>query len=658
MTRRAPDPERWIKRAVMAVIGLYLVVSLALPLGVMLSKSLVTYQFDLTQFEFRVSDEAGNFGPPVLASDLAERLGRPDPAATTAGRDGRIQATNLFPEFSFRSPVRYRLRGTTPDARWYAGSDPQASTLWQEYDSGSFRRVGLGPVQSRGLANYRAYFATPALVRAIGNSVTVAAVSTALTLLLAFGFAHALARSRVRFKPLFRGIAFLPILVPSLLPGIALIYLFGNQGFLKPLLFGQTVYGPLGIVIGSVFFTFPHAFLIVSTALSIADQRHYDAAESLRASPWRRFRTVTLPGARHGLVPAGFVVFTLVITDFGLPKVIGGQYDLLALEIYRQVIGQQDFEMGAAVSVILLIPALLAFGLERRVQGRRAPLLTGESVPYRPKPDRTRDALALFWCVLVAGFILAIILVCQFAALVRFWPYDLGLTLRNYDFGMKDGGGWAAYGNSVRLALLTAVLGTPIIVTGAYVVGRFEGFRLWRGAVHLLAMLPMAVPGMVLGLSYIFFFNDPANPLHALYGTMSILVVATITHFYTVGHLTALTALRQIDPGFEPVAASLGQPFYRLAFRVTLPVCLHAVMDISVYLFVNAMTTVSAVVFLYSTHTALASVAVLNMDDAGEIAPAAAMGMMIFWTNAAARLLHMLAARGVLRRTQAWRASG
>jgi iron(III) transport system permease protein len=145
--------------------------------------------------------------------------------------------------------------------------------------------------------------------------------------------------------------------------------------------------------------------------------------------------------------------------------------------------------------------------------------------------------------------------------------------------------------------------------------------------------------------------------LNLIYHTMAILVISTITHFYTVAHLTAVTALKQLDPEFEAVSASLKQPFYRLFWRVTVPVCLVPILDISIYLFVNAMTTVSAVVFLYGPDTTLASVAVLNMDDAGDIAPAAAMGMMIFYTNVGARLLHALASRGVLARTQRWRSA-
>jgi len=200
-----------------------------------------------------------------------------------------------------------------------------------------------------------------------------------------------------------------------------------------------------------------------------------------------------------------------------------------------------------------------------------------------------------------------------------------------------------------------AAIGTVVVFVGAYMVEKGRGFSSGRSAFQLLAMMPMAIPGMVLGLSYIFFFNHPDNPFNVIYGTMIILVICTITHFYTVSHLTAVTALKQMDGEFEAVAASLKQPFYKTFWRVTVPVCLPAILDIAIYLFVNAMTTVSAVIFLYSPDTTLASVAVLNMDDAGDIAPAAAMGMMIFYTNVGARLIHSFVTRKIVVRTQAWR---
>ena len=506
-----------------------------------------------------------------------------------------------------------------------------------------------------GLANYIRYFSTPALFQSIGNSLWIAILSTAITVPAAFAYAYALTRTRMPLRGLFKTIALVPILVPSLLPGLALVYLFGNQGLIKGLLLGHGIYGPIGIVMAEAFTTFPHALLIILAALALADARLYEAAVALRASPARIFWTVTLPGARYGLISATFVVFTTVITDFGAPKVIGGQYNVLATDVYRQVIGQQNFQMGAVVSVILLIPAILAFVVDRAVRRRQVALLSARAVPYEPTPTRGLDLAMLAYCTVIGMAILSIVAVSQFAALVKFFPYNLTLTWAHYDFDTKGGGGWASYSNSIRLALLTAAVGTVIVFAGAYLVEKARGFALGRALFHFLAMLPMAVPGLVLGLAYIFFFNAPANPLNVLYRTMTILVVNTVVHFYTVGHLTALTALRQMDPEFETVSASLKQPFYRTFWRVTVPVCLPSTLDIAIYMFVNAMTTVSGVVFIYGPTTELASISVLNMDDTGEIASAAAMAMMIFYTNTAARGLHLILARWLERRTQAWR---
>ena len=192
-----------------------------------------------------------------------------------------------------------------------------------------------------------------------------------------------------------------------------------------------------------------------------------------------------------------------------------------------------------------------------------------------------------------------------------------------------DGGGWKSYWNSLKLGALTALFGTTLVFTGAYLVEKTPRFAAVRIMAQFLALLPLAVPGLVLGLGYIFFFNARHNPLNFIYGTMTILVICTISHFYSVAHLTAVTALKQIDNEFETVSASLRVPVWRTFFRVTLPVGLPAVLDIALYLFVNAMTTVSALVFLYSPDTTLAAIAVLNMDDAGDIAPAAAMATLI-----------------------------
>jgi iron(III) transport system permease protein len=506
-----------------------------------------------------------------------------------------------------------------------------------------------------GLANYAEYFATPALSVSIVNSLSVAVLSTIITVALAFGYAYALTRTRMRAKGFFKAVALIPILAPSLLPAISLVYLFGNQGIFKAALFGHSIYGPIGIVIGEIFWTFPHAMIIVVTALSISDARLYEAAEALGTSRLRTFFTVTLPGAKYGLISACFVVFTLVITDFGVPKVIGGQFNVLATDVYKQVVGMQNFRMAAVVGLILLVPAGLAFIADRIVQGRQVALISARAVPFQAKVNGFADLSAVAFCTVVGAAIVGILAMAGFASLVKFWPYDLTLTLANYEFDLMDGGGWESFRNSLTLAGWTAVVGTAVIFTGAYLIEKSRGLARGKAVIQLLCMIPMAVPGLVLGVSYIFFFNHQDNPLNFLYHSMTVLVICTIIHYYTVSHLTAVTALKQMDPEFEAVSASLKVPLFKTFWRVTVPVCLPAILDISIYLFVNAMTTVSAVVFLYSADTALASVAVLNMDDAGDVAPAAAMGMVIVLTSATVRALHALLTRGMARRSSAWR---
>ena len=509
-----------------------------------------------------------------------------------------------------------------------------------------------------GFENYISYFESPALVYSIYNSLFVSITTTFITVTLAFVFAYALTRSCMIGKTIFRSIAMIPILLPSLLAGIALVYLFGNQGIIKELLFGYKIYGPIGIIIAEVFYTFPHALLIIIIALSIADARLYEAATVLRSKSIRTFFTITIPSAKYGLISAIFVVFTLVITDFGIPKVIGGQFNVLAVDVYKQVVGQQNFEMGAVVSVVLIIPAVIAFIVDRIVQRKQVAILTSRSVVYEPKKNRNFDLAMFVYCCLISFFIFTILGMCFFASFVTFWPYNMSLSLDNYQFDLMDGGGWASYYNSIRMACYTALFGTIIVFSGAYFVEKSRGLKKGRSILHFLSMIPMAIPGMVLGLAYIFFFNHPNNPLNFLYGTMAILVICTITHFYTVSHLTALTALKQIDNEFEHVGSSLKQPFYKTFFRVTLPISLPAIFEIAIYFFVNAMTTVSAVVFIYSFNTHLASVAVLNMDDQGDIAAAAAMGMMIFYTNVFVRVAYVLLTKKILVKFQSWRHVG
>ncbi|MCV6598610.1 MAG: putative 2-aminoethylphosphonate ABC transporter permease subunit [Mangrovicoccus sp.] len=659
ITRRRVQPkaakdEFWQRGLILVVIA-YLFVGLVLPIAMVFTKSLQNFSFQTDQVTVAFQTETG-FDTPRTLQSWFEETGKEINNGLRPTERTRLAIVKVIPKPARAGIEAFQITDLSEKGGQFLidGVLSEGGTTY-EVERKKLSKVQVKPQVDYGLGNYGYYFSSPALFHSIQNSFLIAIAVVVIVVPLAFGYAYGLMRTNMIGKGFFRLAATVPVLVPSLLPAIGLIYLFGNQGILTPLLFGQSIYGPIGIILASVFFTFPHAMIIMIVALSSSDQRLYEASEVLGASKWRTFWVVTLPGARYGLISAGFVVFTLVLTDFGVPKVIGGDFNMLALDIYKQVIGQQNFQVGAVVSVVLLVPAVVAFAVDRIISRRQVAIMSAKAVPYQPEDDPFLDRAMLIYCGSVALFILGVIAMCQFAALAQFWPYNLTPSLTHYDFSKVGGGGWSAYWNSVKLAFLVSTFGACAVFIAANLVEKARGFELGRNFLQFLAMMPMAIPGMVLGLAYIFFFNDPSNPLNFLYGTMAILVINTSIHLWTVSHLTASTALKQMDKEFEAVAMSLKQPFWRMLSRVSAPVCLPAISEIWLYYFVNAMTTVSAVVFLYSPSTQLASVAVLNMDDAGDIAAAAAMGMMIFYTNVIVRVGYSLLTGRLLGQLQAWR---
>lgn len=553
--------------------------------------------------------------------------------------------------------VRRRLSGDQIAMRWtlvLAGlalvvvlAAPMAMLLSRAFEDASGAWVGL--------ANFATYATTPTLAASAWHSVWTAAVTAIVVVPLAFTFAYGLTRSRIPGRGLFRAVMMVPILAPSLLPALSLIMLFGNQGLLKSWLFGGSIYGPPGIIAAQIFACFPHATIILAVALTTADARLYEAADVLRAGRIRTFLTVTLPGAAYGLVSAGVVVFTLVVTDFGIPKVIGGSFNVLATDVYKQVVGQHNFNMGAVVGIVLLIPAVAGFWLERWARKRRAATISGRAVTYVPKPRLARDLPLLLFCTGIAAVLVGIVAIAFWSSLIRFWPWNLSLTWDNYEFGRFDTAGWGSVLTSLQMAAWAAALGTPVIFVTAWLVERTPAAGFLRGTVGFLATAPLAIPGLVLGLAYILFFNHPSNPLNLFYGGMAILALNSVVHFWTVGHLTATTALRQLDPEFEAASASLKVPVWSTFARVTVPICLPAGLEIAAYIFVNAMTTVSAVIFLYGADYKPAAVAAVQMEESGQTSAAAGMACVILAVALAVKTVQVVVSAILDRTTQAWR---
>jgi iron(III) transport system permease protein len=526
-----------------------------------------------------------------------------------------------------------------------------------------------------GLTNFINYFSSAALRQSLLNTFIIGIATMLITVLLAFPYAYAITASRIPFRKLFFVLSLLPLYGPSMLYGIGFSTLFGNQGLLATGCFGRWpihihlyIHGLVGIILSEVLATFPPAVLVLTVSLTHRDRRLYEAAESMGVRGWRVFQSVTLPSCLFALISAASIAFVLSTTDYGAPVMLAEKTNVLALDIATKVMGigqKGDHGMGAVISLVLLAPTVLATLVEMLMRRKQSAALNARSVPMSPTHAPLRDALLLVYCMLIVGMILVVTAAPVLFSLVGNWPYSItprtgrfvyhgaAFTLDHFNFeqiGQATGGGMTAFYNSLLVAAITAVTGTAFAFFTAYLIGKTRVFQPLRAFARAIAMIPLGLPGMVLGLAYVLIFSPRnwgplPNPAGALYNTLAILVISNIVHYLGVSFLTASTALAQIDQEFEQVAASMSVPLWRLLLRVTLPICTPAILEIAVYYFVSAMTTVSAVFFLCSASNPLAAAAVVNLEDAGNQQAAAAMAVLILLSN----VLIRLAAEPVLR---------
>ena len=506
-----------------------------------------------------------------------------------------------------------------------------------------------------GLENFRAYFSNPNLVQSIENTLYVSTTATIISITLGFLYAYGVRRTCIKGKKFYNYIILLPLFAPTMMHGISLVYLFGRQGLITNGFFGRvpltlelSLYGSLGIIISEVIYTLPQTYLLLNVALSMTDYNLYEAADTLGASKIKKFFTITLPSVKYGFISAFFVAFVLSFTDFGAPKVVGGNYNVLATDVFKQVVGQHNITMGAVVSIILMIPAVISFGVDIYFQKQQRGTFNAKSKKYVNTEDRLIDSIFQIYCTLIAGLIVFLMGTVVMASLIKLWPYNMTPTLGNFSFNNLNGSSLDFYKTSIGIAFITAVLGTGISFTNSYLTEKTKGYTVIRRICYMLSLIPLALPGLVVGISYILFFNAAnfnvagfqiPNPFNALYGTWGIMILANLIHFYSVTFLTANTALKKLDKEFEEVSSSLGLPWYKTFAKVTIPLSVEAIVEMFTYLFVNSMVTVSALVFLYTSKANPASVAMINLEDRGETAKAAAMAVLIILTNMIFKLI-------------------
>lgn len=530
---------------------------------------------------------------------------------------------------------------------------PLGLLLIKSFENNSGEFIGLG--------NFKEYFSNKNLLISLKNTFTISAASSIISLLLAFIYAYGIQRTTIKYKNIFKYIALMPLFAPTMMHGISLVYLFGRKGAVTTgffdkfpqLAFDINLYGATGIIIAEVLYIFPQIFLVLNIALSSTDYRLYEAADMLGTSNFRKFFTITLPNMKYGMISSFIIAFILSFTDFGAPKVVGGNYSVLATDVYIKVVGQNNMAMGAVVSIILLIPSVIAFFIDQKIQKKQGVVLNAKSIVYRAKKNKIRDTFFYIYTILICFFILSIFITIFVSAFSKLWPYNLSFSLNNFKFYDYNGGIEVFFKNSFILAILSGIFGTFMTFMSAYLIEKKENKTLKDKIIYFLSLVPLALPGMVIGISFIFFFNKSyftipflniniMNPFNSIYKTIWIMVLANVIHFYSISFLTANTALKKLDKEFERVSLSMGIPWYKTFFNVTFPMCLESILEIFFYYFVNSMVTISALVFLYTSNLSLLSIAVINLDDTGEIAKASAMSIIILLTNVIIKIIYQI----------------
>ncbi len=484
----------------------------------------------------------------------------------------------------------------------------------------SFFKEGELALANFTLANFKQYFTTAYTLRSLWHSLYISAATTGIVTVLIFFFAYALTRTTIKNKLFFRNIIMMPLVAPSIVQALALIYLFGRNGLLTSHFFHTdwNIYGATGIIVSEVLYCLPHAFVILFTTLSAVDIRLDEAAESLGASPWKVFTRITLPSAKYGLLSAAALTFNLTITDFGNPVVIGGNYSVLATEIYAQVTNLYRFDLGATISIILLVPSLSAFMLNYYISRKSFSMISGSARPFIPPTRPLKKLLYSSYCYVIAFAILAIFATVILGSFVKTWPYDWSLTLEHYKF--PSIGGYSALWTSFWVALLVGVIGSMLTLVAAYAMETRKPFL--KQVVYFFSVMPAAIPGLVMGLGYILAFN---KPYYWFYGTPWIVVINIVICDFTLGILSSVTNLKNIDPSIEEASISLGGDTVSTFFRIIFPLSRVSFIQNFTYFFMRSMTTISAVIFLVSASVHLAAIEIIMLDNDGWTASANAM---------------------------------
>ncbi|HJC74821.1 MAG TPA: ABC transporter permease subunit [Candidatus Mediterraneibacter faecavium] len=492
-----------------------------------------------------------------------------------------------------------------------------------------------GNGEAASLSHYIEVLTGRGFLRALGNSFAISICSALLATVLAFILAYTIHYTNVgkRYKWLISKAAILPMLLPTITYGFAIIYSFGKQGLLTKL-FGRQlfdIYGFNGLLLGYVVYTLPVAFTLINNAMGYIDKRFMIVSRLMGDSPLQTFRmTIVIP--LLGTLATSFIqTFFLCFTDFGIPASVGGQYEVVASVLYAEMLGSiPNFGNGAVVALIMIIPSVVSITVLHILE--KYNVRYNKISPIELKKGVKRDVVfaVLSGAVLICA--LSMFIVMFVTPFIEEWPYRMNFTLEHVQAVFEDRQLYGVYVNSVMVALITALAGTLIAYGGALVTARSTVSGKLKKVIDSIALVTNTIPGMVIGLAYLFVFTG--TPLQ---NTFPIIIICNIVHYFSTPYLMMKNSLSKMNASWETTAMLMGDNWLKTIARVVTPNALSTLLEVFSYYFVNAMVTVSAVIFIAGARTMVITTKIQELQYFNEFNEIFVLSLLILLTNLIAR---------------------
>lgn len=487
------------------------------------------------------------------------------------------------------------------------------------------------------LQNYKEIFATKGFLAALGNSFAISALGAVIATGLAFIMAYTVNYTNAgrRYKKAVKALALLPMLLPTITYGFAIIYSFGKQGLFTRLLGRQPfdIYGIYGLLIGYVIYTLPIAFMLINNTMGYIDKRFMVVSRVMGDNAWATFKETILRPLTGTLAVTFIQCFFLCFTDFGIPASVGGKVEVIASVLYGQMLGSvPDFGNGAVVAVIMLLPSIISISVVAYLE--RYNVRYSKISQIEIKKNRVRDAACVTLATLILLGVLSIFAVIFIVPFVKGWPYDIRFSMEHVRNVLADTSLTMVYRNSLLTAILTAVLGTLMAYGAAIVMARSSLNPRARNMIEGIASVTNTIPGMVLGIAFMLAFTGTG-----LQNSFAIIIVCNLVHFFATPYMMMKNSLAKMNLSWEKTARLMGDSWIKTLIRVVTPNAISSLLEVFGYYFINAMVTVSAIIFLAGARTMVITTKIKELQHFAKFNEIFVLSLLMLFTNLAGKLL-------------------